>query len=268
MSYIERENGRKIYFEHHAGSKTPVMLIHGWGTSCRVWDTTLVALRTAGHTVVAFDQRGCGQSDKDFAANTIALGAEDAVAILDHLGIRRAVLNGWSLGGAIAVETAARLGSRCAGLVLTAAASPRYVQAPDYPHGGAPGSATATVDVMRKDRANFFDALTKAVCAEPQSQAMHIWMWSQFMLTSPCADHSLAELDVVDQRATLAKLDVPVLSVVGAKDVVVAPDVCRSVAQYAKVCQVVEFEACGHAPFIEDGERYREAVLGFLGSLG
>jgi pimeloyl-[acyl-carrier protein] methyl ester esterase len=218
--------------------------------------------------VVTFDQRGCGQSDKDFAANTIALGAEDAIAILDHLGIRRTVLNGWSLGGAIAVETAARLGSRCAGLVLTAAASPRYVQAPDYPHGGAPGSTAATVDVMRKDRANFFDALTKAVCAEPQSQAMHIWMWSQFMLTSPCADQSLAELDVIDQRATLARLDVPVLSVVGAKDVVVAPDVCRSVAQYAKVCQVVEFEACGHAPFIEDGERYREALLGFLGSLG
>jgi pimeloyl-[acyl-carrier protein] methyl ester esterase len=121
---------------------------------------------------------------------------------------------------------------------------------------------------MRKDRANFFDVLTKAVYAEPQSQAMHIWMWSQFMLTSPCADQSLAELDVIDQRATLARLDVPVLSVVGAKDVVVAPDVCRSVAQYAKVCQVVEFEACGHAPFIEDGERYREALLGFLGSLG
>jgi len=268
MSYIERENGRKIYFEHHAGSKTPVLLIHGWGTSCRIWDTTLVALQASGHAVVAFDQRGCGQSDKDFTDNTIALGAEDAIAILDHLGIRRAVLNGWSLGGAIAVEAAGRLGGRCAGLVLTAAASPRYVQAPDYPHGGAPGSAAATVDVMRKDRANFFDVLTKAVYAEPQSQAMHIWMWSQFMLSSPCADTSLAELDVIDQRVILAKLGAPVLSLVGAKDLVVAPDVCRSVAQYAKVCRVVEFEACGHAPFLEDGDRYREALMGFLDTLG
>lgn len=267
MSHILRENDRKIYFEHYSGSKTAIVLIHGWGTSCRIWDTTLVALRAAGHTVVMFDQRGCGQSDKDFVLNSIDAGADDAIAILKHLGIQRAVFNGWSLGGAIAVAAASRMETDCAGLVLTAAASPRYVQAPDYPYGGAPGSTAATVAVMRQDRANFFDALTKAVCAEPQSQAMHVWMWSQFMQTSPCADDSLAELDIIDQRALLEKLQAPVLSFVGTKDVVVAPEVCRSVAKYAQNCKLVEFENCGHAPFVEDGARYREALLGFLASI-
>lgn len=267
MAYINRENDRKIYFEYHAGTKTPVVLIHGWGTSSRVWDTTLASLRSAGHSVVAFDQRGCGMSDKDFSQNSIGLGAEDAIAILKHLDIKRAVLNGWSLGGAIAVETASRLGSGCAGVVLTAAASPRYVQASDYPFGGAPGSATATVGVMREGRANFFDALTKAVCAAPQSTAMNTWMWSLFMQTSPIADDALAELDVLDQRATLGAIDAPVLGFVGAKDLVVAPDVCRSVANYAKHCKLVEFENCGHAPFIEEGPQYRAALLEFLKGL-
>jgi pimeloyl-[acyl-carrier protein] methyl ester esterase len=267
MAFIKREDGKNIYFEHYAGSKVPVVLIHGWGTSSRVWDTTIASLRSAGHAVVAFDQRGCGMSDKDFAQNSIGLGAADAIAILEHLGIKRAVLNGWSLGGAIAVETASRLGGGCAGVVLTAAASPRYVQAPDYAFGGAPGSASATVGIMREDRANFFDALTKAVCAVPQSTAMNTWMWSLFMQTSPVADDALAELDVLDQRAILAKIDAPVLGFVGAKDLVVAPDVCRSVANYAKRCKLVEFENCGHAPFIEEGPKYRAALLDFLNSL-
>jgi non-heme chloroperoxidase len=267
MSYVTTSEGRKIYFEHHAGAKLPVLLIHGWGMSGRVWDTTVSALLAAGHGVLTFDQRGCGQSDKDFAANTIGLGADDALAVLRQCGVRRAVLNGWSLGGAIATEAAHRLGADCAGLVLTGAATPRYVRAPDYPHGGEPGSARATVAALRADRANFFDGLTKAVCAMPQTPAMLNWLWSIFMQTAPCADDALAELDVIDQRATLAAIDVPILSFVGGKDVFVPPDVCRSVAKFARRCQFVEYENCGHAPFIEEGPRYREALLAFLSSL-
>lgn len=267
MAYVSTETGHRIYFEHHPGKKLPVLLVHGWGTSCRVWDTTLSALQAAGHAVVTFDQRGCGLSDKDFPANTISLGATDALAVLKQAGVRRCAVNGWSLGGAIATEVAHRLGADCAGLVLTGAATPRYVQAPDYPHGNPPGGPTATVDLLRQDRANFFDGLTKAVCAEPQSQAMHTWMWSIFMQTSPVADTALADLDNLDQRAMLKALDVPVLSFIGTKDVFVPPDVGRSAAQFVRRFKAVEIEGCGHAPFIEDAPRYRSELLAFLGSL-
>lgn len=267
MAYLSTETGRRIYFEHHHGTKLPVLLIHGWGMSCRIWDTTLGSLLAAGHEVVTFDQRGCGLSDKDFTENTISLGATDAMAVLSEAGVRRVSVNGWSLGGAIATEVAHRLGSNCAGLVLTAAATPRYVQAPDFPYGNPPGAPTATVDVLRQDRANFFDGLTKAVCAVPQSPAMHSWLWSIFMQTSPCADTALAELDALDQRAILAALDVPILSFIGTHDVFVPPDVGRSVAKIARRLRTVEFDGCGHAPFIEDAPRYRTELLGFLASL-
>ena len=111
MAYLKTEDARRIYFEYYPGNKVPVMLIHGWGMSCRVWDTTLVALQAEGHAVVSYDQRGCGSSDKDFNEVSITSSARDAVALLAHLGIERAVLNGWSLGGAIAVEAASTLGS-------------------------------------------------------------------------------------------------------------------------------------------------------------
>ncbi|MFM7783799.1 MAG: alpha/beta fold hydrolase [Gammaproteobacteria bacterium] len=267
MGLLATEGDRRIYFEHHAGTGLPVLLLHGWGMSCRVWDTTLVSLRKAGHAVVSFDQRGCGSSDKDFAEVSIASSARDAVAVLDHLGIRRVVLNGWSLGGAIAVEAASLLGDRCAGVVLTAAASPRYTQASDFPMGNPPGSTAQTVALLREDRAGFLYNLTKAVCAIPQSAAVENWMWSIFMQSAPPADDALADLDTLEQRATLAALDVPVLSVVGGKDVVVPPEVCREAARIARHGRLAEFAESGHAPFVEEGPRYREVLLDFLSSI-
>jgi pimeloyl-ACP methyl ester carboxylesterase len=80
MAYLAVADDRKIYFEHYPGKGLPVLLIHGWGMSCRIWDTTLVALQDAGHAVVSFDQRGCGSSDKDFPEISIEQSAADAAA--------------------------------------------------------------------------------------------------------------------------------------------------------------------------------------------
>ncbi len=264
---VEHGHGRRIYFEHYAGSSVPVLLIHGWGMSNRIWDTTLVALQANGHGVVSFDQRGCGQSDRDFHEVSIAASAGDAVAIVRQLGLERVVVNGWSLGGAVAVETARLLGTACAGVVLTGGATPRYVQAGDFPHGNPPESVAQTVEALRIDRANFLYGLTQAVCAVPQTPAVVNWLWSIFMQAAPSADDALLELGRLDQRATLAALDVPLLSIIGGKDVVVDPAIGRAAARLARRGSAVEFEDCGHAPFLEDGPRYRKVLLDFLASV-
>jgi non-heme chloroperoxidase len=267
MPYLTIADDRKIYFEHHVGKRTPVMLIHGWGMSTRVWDTTASALIDAGHAVILFDQRGCGLSDKDFAENSISRSARDAAALLSHLHVDRVVLNGWSLGGAVAVATADWIKTTCVGLVLTTGATPRYIQAIDFPHGGVAGSAAETVHTLRQDRVNFLAALTKAVYAVPQSAAVESWLWSTFMQTSHTADGALIDLDTLDQREMLANLDVPVLSMVGGKDVVVAPEIGRIAARMAKRGRLVEFPHCGHAPFLEDWPAYKAALLDFLRSV-
>ena len=90
MARIAVERERSIYYEQYEGRGLPVILIHGWGMSCRVWDTTLVSLREAGHAVLTFDQRDCGQSDKDFEENSIEVSAGDVVKLAKHLGLSRA----------------------------------------------------------------------------------------------------------------------------------------------------------------------------------
>jgi pimeloyl-[acyl-carrier protein] methyl ester esterase len=87
------------------------------------------------------------------------------------------------------------------------------------------------------------------------------------MQASPGADTALAGLDTLDQRGNLTALQVPLLSVVGGRDAIVPPDIGRAAAKLAPRGRVAEFEDCGHAPFLEDGPRYRATLLEFLGTL-
>lgn len=266
MAYLETARGR-VYYEHHGGNRLPVLLIHAWAMSTRVWDTTLCALQARGHAVIAFDHRGCGRSDKDFDDFSIGAIAGDGVAICDKLGLGRVAVNGWSLGGAVATEAAQRLGRRCAGLVLTCGASPRYTQAEGFPHGGTAANVRATVAAIRPDRATFFHGISRAVCAKPVSEAVLDWMWSIFMEAAPGADRSLGELATLDQRDILAALDAPLLSILGSEDVFTPPGIGEFAAATAKNGRAVRFEGCGHGPMFEEYDRYCAELLGFLAGL-
>jgi non-heme chloroperoxidase len=104
MAFLETSGGGRVYFEHYRGERLPVFLIHGWGMSTQVWSTVTDQLCSEGHEVIAIDHRGCGRSDRDFSDLSISAIADDVVAIVRLLDLRPAVFNGWSMGGAVAVE--------------------------------------------------------------------------------------------------------------------------------------------------------------------
>lgn len=264
MSELSTQEGKQVYYEDYGQGDSAVVLVHGWGMSVRAWDYTLPALRAAGLRVVMLDHRGCGNSDKDFADMGIDAIAGDVIDLVEHLGLQRVVLNGWSLGGAVVVAAASRLGDRCAGLVLTCGATPCYLQKPDYPHGGTEEAMAETLAAMAADRVNFLAALSAGVYASEVSQQVVDWTWNTFLQSSPEAASSLGELGPLDQRDMLSSLDIPILSYVGTQDAVVDPAVCRSVADYADNVTVVECAGSGHAPFIEEREKYNSELLGFI----
>lgn len=265
MGRLRVEGDKEIYFEHHPGERT-VVLSHGWGMGCRVWDDVVARLQDAGFGAVAYDHRCCGASDKDFEDVSIeALGA-DLVALCRHLALEQPVLNGWSLGGAVVVEAAVRLGANLGGLVLTAGATPRYTQADGFPHGGLPADVMATVAALRGGRVNFLRTLYfDGVFAQDVGEAVKQHCWRIALKASPGADASLAALATLDQREAMAGLDCPALVVVGAADGVVPASIGRFAADTLAHAELAEFEGCGHAPFLEDPERYHSALLNFLG---
>jgi pimeloyl-ACP methyl ester carboxylesterase len=91
------------------GTAAPIVLVHGFASSRhgnwrdRGWDETLLE---ADRRVIALDCRGHGDSEKprDPAAYETATMAADVARLLDHLGIERADLLGYSMGGRIGLE--------------------------------------------------------------------------------------------------------------------------------------------------------------------
>lgn len=105
------------------GEGEPILLIHGFGSSKEVnwvgpgWVSTLTR---AGRRVIAIDNRGHGASGKLYDAEAYhpALMAGDALALLDHLGLQRADVMGYSMGGRIGAYAALAAPERVRSLIL------------------------------------------------------------------------------------------------------------------------------------------------------
>lgn len=102
MAIIDRD-GVAIYYEAH-GAGPALLLSHGYGATCRMWDGQVAAL-AARWRVVLWDMRGHGQSGDpaDPALYSQALSVGDMAAVLDACGIDSAVIGGLSLGGVMSL---------------------------------------------------------------------------------------------------------------------------------------------------------------------
>ena len=121
----------KIAWES-TGKGSPLLLIQGLGYGRWGWDPIIPGLDTR-HLVIAFDNRGIGESDKPEGPYTAAQMAGDALQVLDEAGIERAHVFGASLGGMIAQELAVIAPERVDKLVLgcTTAGGPDAVPMPE-----------------------------------------------------------------------------------------------------------------------------------------
>ena len=89
-----------LYYEIH-GEGFPLILIAGFTADRTVWETILSDL-AKHYQVIAFDNRGVGQSGCPDYPYTVDMMANDVVHLCKHLGITQAYFMGNSMGGAIA----------------------------------------------------------------------------------------------------------------------------------------------------------------------
>ncbi len=109
-------NGTSIYFEDSGGSGPAVILSHGFLMDHSMFDAQVAALKNT-HRVITWDERGFGAT-KPVGPFTYWDSADDALALLDHLGIAQAFVGGMSQGGFISLRVALRAPSRVLGLIL------------------------------------------------------------------------------------------------------------------------------------------------------
>ncbi|MHB8692207.1 MAG: alpha/beta fold hydrolase [Solirubrobacteraceae bacterium] len=109
-------NGHRIYYEDSGGERPAVVFSHGAFLDHTMWEPQVQAL-SGEYRCITWDERGCGMSDCR-GAFTYWDSASDILALLDQLGIERAVFMGMSQGGWLSQRVALTAPERVRALVL------------------------------------------------------------------------------------------------------------------------------------------------------
>jgi pimeloyl-ACP methyl ester carboxylesterase len=112
--------GHRIGYDEYGEGERPLVLIHGLLMNRRMFERLGPALARRGNRVICVDLLGHGRSDQpdDLRLYSMPQFAEQIVALLDHLGVERAVVGGTSLGANVGLELAVRHPDRVEGLFI------------------------------------------------------------------------------------------------------------------------------------------------------
>ena len=102
-------NGIRMYYEvHGSGAGTPLVLLHGGGSTIEVTFGAVLPVFARDRTVIAVEEQGHGRSSLRKGPHTFEASADDVAALLDYLEVGRADLFGFSNGASIALQVAIR----------------------------------------------------------------------------------------------------------------------------------------------------------------
>jgi pimeloyl-ACP methyl ester carboxylesterase len=113
-------NGFRISYDEYGAGERPLVLIHGLLMNRRMFDRLGPAMAERGNRVIAVDLLGHGRSDRpaDMSQYSMTFFARQVEALLDHLGLKNAVIGGTSLGANVTLELAYLEPKRVKGMMV------------------------------------------------------------------------------------------------------------------------------------------------------
>jgi pimeloyl-ACP methyl ester carboxylesterase len=249
----ERVGGVELHYEI-TGAGEPVVFLHGYPLSGRLWDETVREVGPGFRCIVP-DLRGHGESEASERAD-MARYADDVAELLDALGESRpVVLVGLSMGGYVAFEFVRRHGDRVRELVLVDTRA-----GPDTPAAAQARRETAE-RVLREGTGAVADEMAERLFAPAAPRTLRS-RWREIMAATPRAGVAAAlraMADRPDSLPTLEALRVPVLVVVGEADTITPPAEAERMANAAGGAELEVVEGAGHMTPVE-----RPAELGAI----
>src|SRR5512140_2857387 len=233
-----------------------MLLLHSLGTNLHVWDAQVASL-ARGFRVVRFDLRGHGLTELSAGPFAIEDLADDALAVLDALGIAVAHVGGVSIGGMIAQAVATRAPARVASLILcdTALALPPPEM---WRTRAATVRAEGTAAIAEATLARW---VTPAYLASPGGRGLRAIL----LRTHPQGYAAAAEvLATADLTHTTPALRVPALVIVGELDPSTPITAAQALRDAPPRAQLAVIPRAAHIPLVEQPEAVTAAILAFL----
>ena len=268
MSYTVRGGGglRLHVREWGKPDGPPILFIHGWSQNHLCWAKQYESSLTDEFRLVAYDLRGHGMSEappepEHYTADE--LWADDLAAIMNELRLDRPVLVGWSYGAFVIcdyvrahgqdkvaainfVEGTARLGEAAFGTLIGPGFLDHFVD--------------ATVDDLptniRAMRSFVRACLVKPVSDDDLETAV---CWN---VVVPANVRAALGARAIDDDDVLRALEVPMLVTHGRMDTVVLPAMADHVLATCPTAEASWYEGVGHAPHLEEPERFNRELAG------
>ena len=270
QAYFETSDEILINYTVHKTGKRPMVLLHGWGGQ-QIALNLMVGCITGDYTVVTYDQRGFGKSDRPSKGYSIERLAEDLKELLEHLDLRDVILVGWSMGGVVSSFYIDKYGTERVSKLVLVDCNVKIMSDENYKHGfysGAYTKAECFDDILKlvkdirlfaeempvKGNMTLFDdemrkAFIDKVVAQNPDPISYISMW--------------VLLSAVDLTDIYKRFDLPVLFCHGGTSTYCPKEACEYVGTLIKGVKIVEFPECSHFIPIERPREIAEAVETF-----
>jgi 3-oxoadipate enol-lactonase len=236
----------------------PVLLLsNSLGTNLHMWDKQIPVL-SAAFRVIRYDSRGHGQSIVTQGPYSIAQLGQDALAILDALGVERAHFIGLSLGGMVGQWLLTHAPHRLERVILANTAA---LMAPAHNWNAR----------MRTVRAKGMSAITSAIVSRwftpafQQKSPADVGLITNMLLTTPAEGYNAccSAIRDMDQRESVRAASRPTLVIIGDQDPATPPALGRELAGFIKGAQSKLLRAA-HLSNIEADKAFTAAAVAFL----
>ncbi|MEW6334217.1 MAG: 3-oxoadipate enol-lactonase [Thermodesulfobacteriota bacterium] len=252
-------NGVELAYRFDGPEDGPVvMMSNSLMSDHRMWDTTVPALADR-YRVLRYDTRGHGRSGLTSGPYSIAMLADDAVGLLDTLGIPRVHMVGLSMGGMIAQQMGARFGGRTLSLSLCDTASempPRSMWEERFAIARTQGMAGLVDAAIQRWFTPGY------IAREPQP----IEKVRRMILATPVEGFIACGSAVRDMAQTTMLLQVkaPTLIIVGRHDPGCTVEQATVIHRMIDGSEMIVLEDAAHLSNIEQAQAFNSALRGFI----
>jgi len=267
--YIEVEKNVKLHVTD-LGQGQPIVLIHGWPLNDAMYEYQYQYLVHRGFRVIGISLRGFGKSDRPYGKYDFDVFSDDIKVVLEKLKIEKAVLGGFSMGGAVVTHYMAKYkGAHVSKLALFAAAAPSWKQREGFPYGASEETAAGLIKTTQTNRQQLIEDFGKGFGATPTnlSEPTAKWLAGISSDASPYATtHSIIALRDLDLRPALAGINVPVAIFHGTQDKLCDFVFAEQLHKGLKNSYIVRFENSGHVLFLEEADKFNMELEKFARS--
>lgn len=263
MPYARSSDGIRLHYEVLGRHGAPaVLMIQGLGADKHGWDMQRFVL-AAKYRVVALDNRGAGRSDKPFGHYSLEQMADDAIAVLDQIGVERAHVVGASMGGAISQIVALKHPERVRSLTLACTACRNHPWRRELLEEWASRANELGMGAMTREAARWVIG--------PRSFRR---LFPAFGWLGPLALGRSSHAFVAQVRAILAtdetmaerldEIDVPALVMVGNQDILTPRGDSEEIAERLPNAELVVISGAAHGFMVEHATTFNRVLLQFL----